>query len=186
MRSDGDICPCLTIFGGISAFRRRFIAVNRPFGLACGVDPHDLAGKTDLDIWPPELAERYREGDRKVMESGLIKRVEEPLRDKRGRQIWIETIKVPVKDDRGRVIGTVGIAHDFNNILMAVLGHAELALAEISPMSPVRGSIAEISTAARRAADLCRQMLAYAGKASFALERVALRDLSVGRRSTWC
>ncbi len=70
-----------------------------------------------------------------------------------------------------------GIAHDFNNLLMAVLGHAELALDEISPMSPARRSITEITTAARRAADLCRQMLAYAGKASFALERVGLRDL---------
>ena len=70
-----------------------------------------------------------------------------------------------------------GIAHDFNNILMAVLGHAELALEEISPMSPARGNLTEISTAARRAADLCREMLAYAGKASFALERVELRDL---------
>jgi len=70
-----------------------------------------------------------------------------------------------------------GIAHDFNNILMAVLGHAELALDEISPMSPARRSLTEITTAARRAADLCRQMLAYAGKATFALERVGLRDL---------
>jgi len=70
-----------------------------------------------------------------------------------------------------------GIAHDFNNILMAVLGHAELALAEISPMSPARGNLIEIATAARRAAELCRQMLAYAGKASIALEPVVLRDL---------
>ena len=70
-----------------------------------------------------------------------------------------------------------GIAHDFNNLLMVVLGHAELALKEISPMSPACGSITEIATAAHRAADLCRQMLAYAGKASFALERVGLRDL---------
>ncbi len=70
-----------------------------------------------------------------------------------------------------------GIAHDFNNLLMVVLGHAELALKEISPMSPARGSLTEITTAARRAADLCRQMLAYAGKASFALERVGLREL---------
>ncbi|MFA5808354.1 MAG: PAS domain S-box protein, partial [bacterium] len=70
-----------------------------------------------------------------------------------------------------------GIAHDFNNLLMVVLGHAELALNEISPMSPARGSLTEITTAARRAADLCRQMLAYAGKASFALERVGLREL---------
>ena len=70
-----------------------------------------------------------------------------------------------------------GIAHDFNNILMAVQGHAELALDGIPPTSPARGNLTEITTAARRAADLCRQMLAYAGKASFALERVGLGDL---------
>jgi two-component system, cell cycle sensor histidine kinase and response regulator CckA len=70
-----------------------------------------------------------------------------------------------------------GIAHDFNNILMAVLGHAELALDELSPMSPARGSVGEIVTAARRAGDLCRQMLAYSGRASFAVERVSLPEL---------
>jgi two-component system, cell cycle sensor histidine kinase and response regulator CckA len=70
-----------------------------------------------------------------------------------------------------------GIAHDFNNLLMVVLGHAELALGAISPMSPARNSLTEITTAARRAADLSQQMLAYAGKAVFALERVELREL---------
>jgi signal transduction histidine kinase len=70
-----------------------------------------------------------------------------------------------------------GIAHDFNNLLMVVLGHAELALKEISPMSPARRSLTEITTASQRAADLSRQMLAYAGKSSFALERLDLRDL---------
>lgn len=70
-----------------------------------------------------------------------------------------------------------GIAHDFNNILMAVLGHAELALDDLSPMSPARERIREIETAARRAAELCRQMLAYSGKATFAREPVNLREL---------
>ena len=70
-----------------------------------------------------------------------------------------------------------GIAHDFNNILMAVQGHAELALDGIPPTSPARRNLTEITTAVRRAADLCRQMLAYAGKSSFALERVGLREL---------
>ena len=70
-----------------------------------------------------------------------------------------------------------GIAHDFNNLLMAVLGHAELALEEIPPASLVRRNLSEIMTAARRAADLSLQMLAYAGKAVVAVERVGLRDL---------
>ncbi len=70
-----------------------------------------------------------------------------------------------------------GIAHDFNNILMAVLGHADLALDEISPMSAARESIQQITTAARRAAELCRQMLAYSGRTTFALEKVDLHEL---------
>ncbi|MBI5594223.1 MAG: PAS domain S-box protein [Deltaproteobacteria bacterium] len=70
-----------------------------------------------------------------------------------------------------------GIAHDFNNILMAVLGHAELALDEISPMSAARESILQITIAARRAAELCRQMVAYSGRATFTLEKVNLREL---------
>ncbi|MBC8204275.1 PAS domain S-box protein [bacterium] len=70
-----------------------------------------------------------------------------------------------------------GIAHDFNNILMVVLGHADLALMEISPHSPVRESLQEIEKAARRAADLSRQMLAYSGKGRFLLEHINLNEL---------
>lgn len=70
-----------------------------------------------------------------------------------------------------------GIAHDFNNILMAVLGHADLALTELSPMSPARESIREIERAARRAGELCRQMLAYSGRGNFVIETINLRDL---------
>lgn len=70
-----------------------------------------------------------------------------------------------------------GIAHDFNNLLTVVLGHAELALNEISPMSPAHGSLTEITAAARRAADLSLQMLAYTGKTVITPERVGLSEL---------
>jgi PAS domain S-box-containing protein len=69
-----------------------------------------------------------------------------------------------------------GIAHDFNNILMIVMGHAELTLEKVSSMSNAHENIQEIINAAHRAADLCRQMLAYAGKAPSAFE---VTDLSL-------
>ncbi len=90
----------------------RYIAVNQPFGEACGVASENLRGKTDLDIWPFELAERYRADDRDVMASGRRKRVEEPLTDKDGNTIWTETIKTPIYNDVGENIGTAGIARD--------------------------------------------------------------------------
>jgi two-component system, cell cycle sensor histidine kinase and response regulator CckA len=70
-----------------------------------------------------------------------------------------------------------GIAHDFNNILTSVLGNAELALMDLPPRTEAGECISRIETAARRAAELCRQMLAYSGRASFAREPVDLRLL---------
>ena len=70
-----------------------------------------------------------------------------------------------------------GIAHDFNNLLMAILGYADLALLDVSPVSPVRPSLQEIIKASHRAADLCRQMLAYSGKGKFVIEHMNLSEV---------
>ncbi|MHB8835637.1 MAG: PAS domain-containing sensor histidine kinase [Candidatus Methylomirabilia bacterium] len=90
----------------------RFLVANAPFGRACGVAPADLIGQTDFDIWPRQLAERYRADDAEVMRSHTHKIVEEPLADKEGKTAWIETIKTPIIDEQGRVVGTTGIARD--------------------------------------------------------------------------
>ncbi len=65
-----------------------------------------------------------------------------------------------------------GIAHDFNNLLVGILGNASLALLDLSADSPVRHSVSEIEQAAQRAAELTRQLLAYAGKGRFVVEPV--------------
>ena len=92
--------------------KSRFIAVNKPFVKACGVDEEDLIGKTDLDIWPNELAKKYRADDLKVVKTKKRLRVEEALVDFQGNLTWIETIKAPILNQAGRVIGTTGIARD--------------------------------------------------------------------------
>jgi PAS domain S-box-containing protein len=60
----------------------------------------------------------------------------------------------------GRLAG--GIAHDFNNLLMAILGYAELGQGMLSPDDPLRKNLEEITSAGRRAAELTRQLLAFA------------------------
>lgn len=70
-----------------------------------------------------------------------------------------------------------GIAHDFNNILMAILGYADLALLDTDPSSPARSSIEEIEKAARNAADLTKQMLAYSGKGKFQITKLDLNTV---------
>lgn len=90
----------------------RFVAVNQAFVVACGrASVGEVLGKTDLDIWPRELAERYRKGDAEVMSSGLHKLVKEPISDA-GQLKWFETFKTPLYDAEGRLLGTMGFARD--------------------------------------------------------------------------
>lgn len=70
-----------------------------------------------------------------------------------------------------------GVAHDFNNILMAILGNACLIRNELPVESKVLHDVQEIETAARRAADLCKQMLAYSGKGKFVISAIDLSEL---------
>ncbi len=70
-----------------------------------------------------------------------------------------------------------GIAHDFNNLLTGILGNASLAGLELPTSSPIHDNLKAIKTGATRAADLCRQMLAYAGKGRFHVTTLSLNRL---------
>ncbi|HEX03939.1 MAG TPA: response regulator, partial [Bacteroidetes bacterium] len=67
-----------------------------------------------------------------------------------------------------------GIAHDFNNLLVGILGNANLAITRMDEDHSERGLIDNIQTAAQRASELTRQMLAYSGKGSFIIEPMDL------------
>lgn len=70
-----------------------------------------------------------------------------------------------------------GIAHDFNNLLTIILGNASLALDELPSMSPARDHLRVIEKTALRAAELCRQMLAYSGQGRFVIKTFRLEEL---------
>jgi PAS domain S-box-containing protein len=66
----------------------------------------------------------------------------------------------------GRLAG--GVAHDFNNMLGIILGHTELAIAQVDPAQPLFADLEQIRKAANRSADLTRQLLAFARKQTVA------------------
>jgi len=172
-----------------------------------GISGRDMAGKTMAELFPAEFAAKITADDWAVVANGEVLSVNEDLKDRNYTSIKFPIVhggktllagytiditeRKRAEEEKRRLerqvqqaqklesLGVLagGIAHDFNNLLMAVLGHAELALDKISPMSPVRQNLTEITNASRSAAELCSQMLAYAGKATFAQERVGLRDL---------
>lgn len=72
-----------------------------------------------------------------------------------------------------------GVAHDFNNLLTGIMGNASLVLDGLPEDSPGRRAIESVVGGAQRAADLTRQLLAYAGKGRFFAERVNLSELII-------
>ncbi|MGH1366917.1 MAG: PAS domain S-box protein [Calditrichia bacterium] len=70
-----------------------------------------------------------------------------------------------------------GIAHDFNNILTGILGNASLVVEDLPKKSPLITNVKTIESAARQAAELCYQLLAYSGKGRFFLKAININKL---------
>jgi AraC-like DNA-binding protein len=70
----------------------------------------EALGKTDFDLFPPDRARAYVEGDRRVMATGQpILNAIEPAPEEAGSENLILYSKVPVRDRHGKIIGLAGI-----------------------------------------------------------------------------
>jgi len=78
----------------------------------------------------------------------------------------------------GRLAG--GVAHDFNNMLSAIIGYAELARDGAPEGSELAVNLGEILAAARRSADLTRQLLAFARQQPIHPKALDLNDVVQG------
>jgi PAS domain S-box-containing protein len=71
-----------------------------------------LIGKTDFDIFPKELAKKYRDDDEAVLSGKTIDGLIEEIPSSDGLRRWTKTWKKPVFDDSGKVIGIYGMSRD--------------------------------------------------------------------------
>ncbi len=178
-----------------------FTYTNRRFGEIFDLLPDELVGKRYLDFVRPENVESLKE--RLALRfAGTTARFENTTRTRTGREVCYsstatrvgeqgrEAILVVVSDitearrlaeklqsaQKAESLGVLagGVAHDFNNLLVSVLGNAGVALMELPPQSPVRAIVEDIQTAALRASELTRQLLAYSGRGRFVIARIDL------------
>ncbi len=92
----------------------RFSVVSRSYAEMLGVEPSDVIGKTDFDFYPTELAERFRNEDQRVLETGgLLVSTEESHRDGCTRHYALR--KAQVHDLEGNVIGVQTIFWDITD-----------------------------------------------------------------------
>jgi two-component system CheB/CheR fusion protein len=151
-------------FSEIESFRR----CKEFKGALAEIAARGVVRYDDLSLSAPDgspvrvevIANVYTEGEQRVIqfnvrEIGARKDQEHQLR---------QTAKL---ESLGLLAG--GIAHDFNNLLTGIMGNASLAVSDIPPESGTRRLLEEVVRASERAADLTRQMLAYAGKGQFVI-----------------
>lgn len=78
----------------------------------------DLIGKTDCDLFPPEISDKYRADDRTVLENGTpIEGMAERLPDRDGQRRWTKTWKHAVYAPDGTVAGIYGVSRDVTRIV---------------------------------------------------------------------
>lgn len=93
----------------------RYLGCNASFAASAGLsDPAQIVGKTDFDLpWLPPQAEGYRADDREVLENNHAKmHIIEPITQADGRQLWVDTSKIPLTNADGRPYAVLGIYED--------------------------------------------------------------------------
>jgi len=183
--------------------------VNPAFEALTGYSRQEVTGKAQSilksDLQPPVL---YNELWETICAGGVCRGIV-VNRKKNGELYYVDESISPIRDAEGRIthfvsngrdlterlrleakllqaqkmdaIGRLagGIAHDFNNLLTIITSYSELALDSVIPGSAAQSRMQEILSAARRAADLTRQLLAFSRQQPQAL-RVAELNPVVG------
>jgi PAS domain S-box-containing protein len=89
-----------------------YVWCNGSYAADFGLTPAQMVGKTDYDLYPSKLAEKYQADDRLIMASGEAEEFEEGYRTPDGQESVVCTVKSPLKDKDGQTIGILGVFHD--------------------------------------------------------------------------
>lgn len=93
----------------------RYLLVNTPFCTISGVTEAEALGKTDVDLFPPQIARRFQESDREIIESRRSMQTEDRVEQAAGVRHYV-TAKFPLMDDNGNLMAIGGVSTDITRI----------------------------------------------------------------------
>ena len=129
----------------------RFVVCNRVTATRMGRSvPADLIGKTDLELLPAEIAQRFFDDEQKIIRTGRpMIDLEEYVYDGAGGKTWILTTKVPVRNARGDIFGVAGVSRDITDRRLSNLlrdGQAQILemIAMSAPLEAILDALARL------------------------------------------
>jgi sigma-B regulation protein RsbU (phosphoserine phosphatase) len=90
----------------------RFTFANQQYCKHYNCKLEDIVGKTDFDFFPPEMAEKYRRDDWKVLETGQTLHITEEHQPFGSEKKFVQVVKSPLYDADGRIVGLQGMFWD--------------------------------------------------------------------------
>ena len=89
-----------------------YLSCNSSFARELGLEPTEVFGKTDYDLFPAQLAQKRLQDDARVLAAGVPEeRDEQRERD----HAWVSKALIPLKDDAGRSYGLLGVLTDITS-----------------------------------------------------------------------
>ncbi|NCO61400.1 MAG: hypothetical protein COX16_09295 [Deltaproteobacteria bacterium CG23_combo_of_CG06-09_8_20_14_all_51_20] len=169
-----------------------------------GYSTEELASIPFIDLIHPSDKEAVLEEYLRLQEGKQPELFPFRFIDKKGKERWVELTTAPIiweskpgilcflrdvteekkleaqfmqaqkMEAVGRLAG--GVAHDFNNMLTVIIGNTEIALNDVASSDQLYTRLQNVENAARRSADLTRQLLAFARKQTIAPRVLNLND----------
>jgi len=94
--------------------RSIYVSCNANYARDYHITTEQIRGKTDYDLHPKELADKYTADDRRIMAQGVTEELDERCVGS-GEERIVHTVKTPVRDPQGQVAGILGIFWDITD-----------------------------------------------------------------------
>ncbi|MHB8810425.1 MAG: ATP-binding protein [Desulfobulbaceae bacterium] len=136
-----------------------YVSCNENFARDMGLAPAELVGKTDYDLFPREMADKFRADDRRIIASGNAEGIEESYVLKGEEKRWALTVKTPLRDKNGNIVGILGVYSDITErkqaeetivALNSRLQHLISAIQELASARTLESVRRIVATSARR------------------------------------
>jgi two-component system, cell cycle sensor histidine kinase and response regulator CckA len=187
----------------------RYLLVNHAFARLHGRPPEELVGRLDREELLPEVAERMRVDELRVMSSREPIEIQEEVKHGDETRTFL-SVKFPLLDEDGTLYGVGGvatdithhlrlevrlrdaqrleavgqlaggIAHDFNNLIAVIANYAAFVRKELEDGTRAAGDADQILAAAKRASDLTRRLLLFSRRQSGTPEVLSVRRVIEG------